>query len=925
MTLIGNELRRWIILILIGQVLGVSYNQPKFCPNPAFDLNATTFADISTIGTEPYDIFIDTNNTVYIPNQQNNRFVVWFEGNSIPMNISGNFLNPYSLFVTTSGDIYIDSDNSTGQIDKCTLNSLVSIPIMYSCQKCMDIFVDINNTIYCSMAESHQVITKSLNSPSNVLKIVAGTGTMGSDSYSLYEPKGIFVDVNFDLYVADSSNNRVQLFRSGELSGITIAGSGSLNYTFILDHPTAIVLDADKYLYIVDRFNHRIVASGPTGFRCLVACYHSNGTSSDQLWYPWSLAFDSYGNLFVDDKTNSRIQKFRLLTGLCDNITTTEETITSTVYNMESSTDTIQQNSVTISPSNTIVSYNQPKFNANASWYTDGITFATDLTVGTSPYGIFIDTNDTIYVADQASGQIQIWFNNVSTPTRTLLQYMSHPYALFIKTNGDIYIDDGASNKQVNVWSTDANSSIPIMYVAGKCLGLFIDISDVLYCSMSDFHQVVTKSLNSNSNTTTIIAGTGCNGSTSSTLWFPYGIFVDTNFDLYVADSENNRVQLFRSEELNGRTVAGMTSLNLTITLNHPTGIILDIDKYLFIVDNGNHRIVGSGPYGFRCLVGCHGLAGSGSSQLNYPASLSFDSYGNIFVTDQNNSRIQKFILNNTEDEDTTQQSTSMSTLEEDKSSSNPTVSNAMLSTTVTNQKAHSSSIFFVPPLCHSQYEISPNCNVSSTPCDMLQSCQNNGTCINNNNTNNAIQDYTCSCLSGFDGINCEIDNRPCQLNTCWNDGTCNTISNNTFECLCPLGWIGRHCETKMYYCDNTKCLNNGVCRSLLLNYTCECLGSSFSGQNCQITASRIVIYQTISKSFGYISIISIVAVFIFVFIMDILKYIIGIDPAKVKLKKKKVKRPKVFQRFVYINASVQPTSVNINKENVSYIKVAWV
>ncbi|CAF1470902.1 unnamed protein product, partial [Adineta steineri] len=54
MTLTGNDLRRWIILMLIGQVLAVSYNQPKFCPNPAFDLNATTFADISTIGTEPY-------------------------------------------------------------------------------------------------------------------------------------------------------------------------------------------------------------------------------------------------------------------------------------------------------------------------------------------------------------------------------------------------------------------------------------------------------------------------------------------------------------------------------------------------------------------------------------------------------------------------------------------------------------------------------------------------------------------------------------------------------------------------------------------------------------------------------------------------------------------------------------------------------
>ncbi|CAF5112386.1 unnamed protein product, partial [Rotaria sp. Silwood1] len=35
----------------------------------------------------------------------------------------------------------------------------------------------------------------------------------------------------------------------------------------------------------------------------------------------------------------------------------------------------------------------------------------------------------------------------------------------------------------------------------------------------------------------------------------------------------------------------------------------------------------------------------STSSQLNNPSHLSFDSYGNIFVTDRDNSRVQKFIL----------------------------------------------------------------------------------------------------------------------------------------------------------------------------------------------------------------------------------------------------------------------------------------
>jgi hypothetical protein len=158
-------------------------------------------------------------------------------------------------------------------------------------------------------------------------------------------------------------------------------------------------------------------------------------------------------------------------------------------------------------------------------------------------------------------------------------------------------------------------------------------------------YQVVKRWLGDNATTLTTVAGTSSLGSSSNELNNPYGIFVDTNFDLYVADSGNSRIQLFLPGQLNATTVAGSGSLNTTITLNHPTGIVLDADKYLFIADYGNNRIVGSGPNGFQCIVGCSRLAGGAANQLNQPWSLSFDSYGNIFVTDRNNNRVQKFVL----------------------------------------------------------------------------------------------------------------------------------------------------------------------------------------------------------------------------------------------------------------------------------------
>ena len=111
-----------------------------------------------------------------------------------------------------------------------------------------------------------------------------------------------------------------------------------------------------------------------------------------------------------------------------------------------------------------------------------------------------------------------------------------------------------------------------------------------------------------------------------------------------MADSSNHRIQRFGVGQLNAATVAGYGAPG-TITLNYPADIVLDGDGYVFIVERYNHRIIGSGPDGFRCVAGCSGVSGSASNQLSNPLSMSFDSYGNIWVADSYNFRIQKFVL----------------------------------------------------------------------------------------------------------------------------------------------------------------------------------------------------------------------------------------------------------------------------------------
>ncbi|CAF0887622.1 unnamed protein product [Adineta steineri] len=586
------------------------------------------------------------------------------------------------------------------------------------------------------------------------------------------------------------------------------------------------------------------------------------------------------------------------------------------------------------------VSYNQPQFNECTTWNSTGVMFQTSSTFD-SPYGIFIDTNNSIYVADEQKNQIFIWVNNSIQSTKIISNNIYSPYSVFVTNNGDIFVDTSGG---VEKWTLYSNTGTPVTDFGSSCLGLFVDINDTLYCSLLSSPKVMIIWLGSSSPSPEIVAGTGSIGSTSTTLNGPRGIFVDVNFDLYVADYGNNRVQRFRSKQLNGTTVAGSTSINTTIILSGPSGVVLDGGGYLFIVDSNNNRIVRSTSNGFHCIIGCNG-GGSASDQLSNPRRMAFDSCGNIYVTDPGNSRIQKFLLSTNSCETTTEVSSTMNsnynssmsstnvqhdistkdlTTTEISSTMNINDSSSMSSMTVqhdttpkdftstfsinqlTTSESSISSPFFVMPFC-GQNKIGLTCNISSAPCDMMQLCENNGTCINNNSI---IDGYSCSCSQGFNGSNCEIDNRPCQSNTCWNNGICNQTSDTTFECLCKPEWIGTHCEIQIDYCQNVTCLNNGVCQPLLGDYKCECLSKSYSGEYCGIVSQKLVIRQTVSKSFGYICYLMIGCICSFFIVMDILKYCFGIDPAKDQLKRrrrrreqmKKIKRPPQIQKFIYIN-----------------------
>ena len=282
-------------------------------------------------------------------------------------------------------------------------------------------------------------------------------------------------------------------------------------------------------------------------------------------------------------------------------------------------------------------------FCPNATWNPYATTFTSYSTFVGYSYDIFITTDNTVYVASQAYYNIKVWLNGSIFQGTYTYSSLSYPYSLFVTTAGDLYVSAGPSHPRVDRWALNATTNVVIMNTCDACNDLFVDTDNNLYCSMTNRHQVVMRSLDRRSNIYTITAGTGIAGYDSNMLDGPVGIFVSVGGDLYVADCNNHRVQLFRSGEVNATTVAGYSAIG-NIALNCPTGVMLDGSGYLFIVDRRNNRIIGSGPDGFRCIAGCNSRGGT-SNQLNNPLSMAFDSLGNIFVVDVNNGRIQKFQL----------------------------------------------------------------------------------------------------------------------------------------------------------------------------------------------------------------------------------------------------------------------------------------
>ncbi|CAF1213603.1 unnamed protein product [Rotaria sordida] len=92
--------------------------------------------------------------------------------------------------------------------------------------------------------------------------LVAGNinGSSGTASTRLFYPTDVTFDPMGNMYVADSSNHRIQFFYADHLNDTTIAGMSGVvgNNATTLNEPRSVKLDSQLNLYVVDTFNSRI-------------------------------------------------------------------------------------------------------------------------------------------------------------------------------------------------------------------------------------------------------------------------------------------------------------------------------------------------------------------------------------------------------------------------------------------------------------------------------------------------------------------------------------------------------------------------------------------------------------------------------------------------------------------------------------------
>jgi len=181
------------------------------------------------------------------------------------------------------------------------------------------ITVDADENLFVADQHNHRIrkiskegIVTTIAGNSNPLGNEDGKGTLATFRH----PAGIVSDIEGNLFVTDLGKHRIRkITKEGVVS--TIAGSSrgyanGMGTEAMFNHPYRIIIDLNKNLFVTDYYNHRIRKISPSG---MVNTFAGSGIRGDldgvnlhaQFNCPRGIATDPLGNIYVSD--DHRIRK----------------------------------------------------------------------------------------------------------------------------------------------------------------------------------------------------------------------------------------------------------------------------------------------------------------------------------------------------------------------------------------------------------------------------------------------------------------------------------------------------------------------------------------------------------------------------------------------------------------------------------------
>ena len=283
---------------------------------------------------------------------------------------------------------------------------------------------------------------------------------------------------------------------------------------------------------------------------------------------------------------------------------------------------------------------------ANAIWARNGITVAGGNGVGdglnqlAQPFGLSVDDNRTVYVADFANHRIVKWDRDAISGQVVAggngqgdhADQLYYPTNVIVERDGTLYISD-VYNSRVQRFSRGAKSGETVIgHISVH--GIALDDQGTLYVSVPERGQVA-KWLPDQAVGQVITIDSSR----------PMDLFVDRSRFVYVIDNTDRVLKInFETEEV-WVVIVGSEG-NGTDQLSAPNSIVVDQLGTMYVADTSNRRII-RWPYGATSgsvILGGRG-AGSAADQLDEPTDLAFDLEGNIYVVDPSNHRVQKFMI----------------------------------------------------------------------------------------------------------------------------------------------------------------------------------------------------------------------------------------------------------------------------------------